>query len=135
MVDCYSFIVQNLNPFLLERKFTSVTNQHYVNMMCDKCMPKSFYRFIYLKEKFTVINQLEETYQKDNKIVSKYIFHVKNNHRTLPVVEFAHSIFRINNPSVPELSWEALQGGRPALVLSLRSDDLTYNPSQQIFKY
>ena len=73
-VDCYSFIVQNSNPFSLERKFNSLTDQHYVNMMWEKCMPKSFYRFICLKENFILLNQLNVTYQKANKIVNYYIF-------------------------------------------------------------
>ena len=76
-VDCYSFIAQNLNPFTLKRKFSSVTDQHYVNMMWEKCMPKSFHKFIFLEENFMLLNQLEVTYQKANKIANEYILHEK----------------------------------------------------------
>ena len=68
-IDCYSFIVQNLNLFLLGKKFNSNQDQNYVNMMWVKCIPNELYKVICLKEKFMLLNLLEVTYEKANKIV------------------------------------------------------------------
>ena len=64
IIECYSFITQNRNPFSRERKFSSVTAQYYVNMMWQKCIPNSVFKFICCKKNFMLLNQLELTYQK-----------------------------------------------------------------------
>ena len=45
-------------------------------------------------------------------------------------IEFAHSIFRLNNLAILTYKRSIVRGTtRPNMVLSLRNDDLTYNPS------
>ena len=43
-------------------------------------------------------------------------------------IGFAHSIFRLNNLAVLSYKWSIARGARPSVILSLRSDGLTYNP-------
>ena len=62
VIDCIYFIVQNVNPFSLERKFNYQTDQHYLNMLLEKCR----------EENFMVLNQLHVNYQKATKIVQEY---------------------------------------------------------------
>ena len=62
VINCIYFIVQNVNPFFLERKFNYQTDQHYLNMLLEKCR----------EENFMVLNQLHVNYQKATKIVQEY---------------------------------------------------------------
>lgn len=44
--DCISLILQNLNPFSLEKKPKSQIHQHYVKMIWERCTQKSLCKFI-----------------------------------------------------------------------------------------
>ena len=60
-------------PFLLERKVDRVENRNYVNMMWEKCIPNDLYKHICKNDNFMLLNQLEFTYQKANKIIKIFI--------------------------------------------------------------
>ena len=45
-VDCYSFIVLNLNPFYLERKFEIIEDRQRIEMLWNVLMPQKFFTHI-----------------------------------------------------------------------------------------
>ena len=47
-----SFLVQNVNPINLDRKFDNQNERLYVRMLWDKCLPHAITRFIYLSENY-----------------------------------------------------------------------------------
>ena len=46
VVDCYTFILLNLNLFYLERKFENVFELEYVEILWNMLIPNSFYSFV-----------------------------------------------------------------------------------------
>ena len=77
VLDYISFIMQNLNLFSLERKFNSQTDQHYVNILWEKCLSKRLYRIVCREENFMILNQWNVTNQKATKIVEENVQKMK----------------------------------------------------------
>ena len=42
VVDVFSFMIQNLNPTMLDQKFDSDIVRDYIKMMWEKCIPTQF---------------------------------------------------------------------------------------------
>ena len=53
----------------MERKFNSQIDQHYVNILWEKCLSKRLYRIVCPEENFMILNQWDVTNQKATKIV------------------------------------------------------------------
>ena len=71
--DCSSFIVQNSNPFSLERKFSSNNDQQFLYMLWEKCIKNEFYKFFCQNNNFIFLNQSKGTYHKPNEIVREFV--------------------------------------------------------------
>ena len=41
-MDVFSFMIQNLNPTMLDQKFDSDIVRDYIKMMWEKCIPTQF---------------------------------------------------------------------------------------------
>ena len=50
VIDIYSFLLQNLNPLMTDRKFDNENDRSYVKMLWQKCVPHDLCRYIYLKD-------------------------------------------------------------------------------------
>ena len=48
VIDVYSFLLQNLNPLMIDRKFDNENDRQCVKMMWQKCLPQQFTRYIFL---------------------------------------------------------------------------------------
>ena len=81
-MDVFSFLVQNLNPTMLDRKFDSDIERDYVKMW-ENCVPVQLCKFVYLKDNFTQLCQLPITFQKANDIVKSFIEQDKTNIKLL----------------------------------------------------
>ena len=57
---------------MLDRKFDSDIERDYVKMLWENCVPVQFCKFVYLKDNFTQLYQLQITFQKGNDIVKKF---------------------------------------------------------------
>ena len=78
-----SFLVQNVNPINLDRKFDNENERLYVRMLWDKCLPHAITRFIYLSENYNILVDPKLTYQKANtgkclQVNSVNVFGIKN---------------------------------------------------------
>ena len=73
IVDVFTFIILNLNPFFLERKLGIQKISNYVNMLWDICIPHELYKFISLEESYYVLNQKDVIFNKANEIIKKFI--------------------------------------------------------------
>ena len=71
--DCSSFIVQNSNPFSLERKFSSNNDQQFLYMLWEKCIKNEFYKSFCQNNNFIFLNQSKGTYHKPNEIVREFV--------------------------------------------------------------
>ena len=50
VIDCFSFILLYLNPFYLERKFETIIERDYVNLIWSYMMSKTLYNFICMED-------------------------------------------------------------------------------------
>ena len=73
VVDVFLFLIQNLNPTMLDRKFDSDIERDYVEMLWEKCVPSQLCKFVYLKDNFTQLCQPQITFQKANNIVKNFV--------------------------------------------------------------
>ena len=79
MLDIFLFLLQNLNPTQLDRKFNSETDKSYVKMLWEKCIPSELCKFVYLKENFTQLSQSKITFQMANNIIKVFVEQNKTN--------------------------------------------------------
>ena len=59
VIDCYMFLLLNLNPFYLERKFESVLDREYVKTLWNMQLPNEFYASICQPEHYQILNKLK----------------------------------------------------------------------------
>ena len=78
-MDVFSFLVQNLNPTILDRKFDSDVERGYVKMLWENCVTVQLGKFVYVKDNFTQLCQVQITFQKANDIVKNFIEQDKTN--------------------------------------------------------
>ena len=50
VIDVFSFLTQNLNPTVLDRKLEILLERDYIKMIWDSCVPHKFSKFIYQRE-------------------------------------------------------------------------------------
>ena len=68
VIDVYSFLLQNLNPLMINRKFHNKNDRQCVKMLWQKCLPQQFTLCIFLYENFLGLTHMEITYQKANTV-------------------------------------------------------------------
>ena len=73
VVDCYSFLLLYLNPFYLERKFETVIERDYVNLMWSFMMPETLYNFICKEDNFKTLNKLKLKFHETNEIIKIFL--------------------------------------------------------------
>ena len=73
VIDCFTFLIVYLNPFSLERKFESVIERDFVNVLWSYLVPESLYRFINVEENMKILNKITVKHQDGKKIISAFI--------------------------------------------------------------
>ena len=79
IIDCYTYILFNLNPFFLERKFDEKTDREYVPTLWNYLIPNEFYVYICKNDNFLTLNKLTLEFQNTNEIVNSFILEDANN--------------------------------------------------------
>ena len=69
----FSFLIQDLNPTMLDRKCDPDIERDDTTMLWEHCIPKQLCKFIYLKHNFTQLCQPQITFQKANDTVKDFI--------------------------------------------------------------
>ena len=93
-INLFSYILLNLNPIGLDRKLDSDFERNQLKMIWDVCVPRSFTKYIFKEDNFTLLSKQSLTYQKANNIVLNYIdkkllkLAIKNN---LQTIQFCYS--------------------------------------------
>ena len=72
VIDCYTFLLLNLNPFYLERKFESVVDREYVEVIWNSQIPAHFYTYICQPEHYQTLNKLKSKFQDAAEIVKSF---------------------------------------------------------------
>ena len=57
-------LTKNLNPFLLDRKLNDPNKHEMFYMLCKKCMPNDFHKYICSEENFLYLNGKNVLYPK-----------------------------------------------------------------------
>ena len=73
VIDCFSFLLLYLNPFYLERKFESIVERDFVNVLWCYMMPETLYNFICKDDNFKLLNKVKLKFQHANEIVRLFI--------------------------------------------------------------
>ena len=73
VIDVYSFLLQNVNPLMTDKKFDNENDRQCVKMLGRKCLPQQFTRYIFLYDDFLALTQMEITYQKANSVVKQFL--------------------------------------------------------------
>ena len=86
IIDCFTYILFNLNRFFLQQKFDDEYDREYVRMLLIYLFPKEFYIFICKNDNFIVLNKLSLKYQNASEIANDFI--VENNEDFLKLKEY-----------------------------------------------
>ena len=79
IIDCYTYILFNLNPFFLEQKFHEDIDREYIQILWNCLIPNGFYVYICRNNNFLTLNKLTLKFQNGNEIVNNLILEDANN--------------------------------------------------------
>ena len=79
IIDCYMYILFNLNPFFLEQKFHEDIDREYIQILWNCLIPNGFYVYICRNNNFLTLNKLTLKFQNGNEIVNNLILEDANN--------------------------------------------------------
>ena len=77
VIDCYTFLLLNLNLFYLERNFESVMDRQYVEVIWNSQIPNDFYTYICQPEHYQTLNKLKLKFQDAPEIVKSFAYEPK----------------------------------------------------------
>ena len=63
VIDCFTFMIIYLNPFYLERKFESLIEREFVNVLWTYLMPNQLYVYINSEANIKTLNKIKIKYQ------------------------------------------------------------------------
>ena len=86
IIDCFKYIIFNLNLFFLEQKFDNKSDRECVRMLWRYLVPNEFYIFICKNDSFIVLSKLLLKYQNASQIVNDFI--VGNNEHLQNLKEY-----------------------------------------------
>ena len=73
VIDCFTFMIIYLNPFYLERKFETVIEREFINVLWAFLMPESLYRYINLDDNLKTLNKINVKYQEAKAIIINFL--------------------------------------------------------------
>ena len=71
--DRITLLTKNINPFLLERKITSLKKREIIYMLWDQCIERTFYKHLCENDNFIYLNGKNVLYSKTAQIVLDYL--------------------------------------------------------------
>ena len=79
VIDCFTFMIVYLNPFYLERKFESLIEREFVNVLWAYLMPETLYQFINSDQNIKILNKIKIKHQDGKNIISEFLKKDANN--------------------------------------------------------
>ena len=79
VIDCFTFMILYLNPFYLERKFESLIEREFVNVLWAFLMPNKLYVHITGDANMKTLNKIKIKYQDAKDIMIAFLFNDPNN--------------------------------------------------------
>ena len=79
VVDCFTFMILYLNPFYLERKFESIIEREFVNVLWAFLMPNKLYVHITDNANMKTLNKIKIKYQDAKDIMIAFLFNDPSN--------------------------------------------------------
>ena len=79
VVDCFTFMIIYLNPFYLERKFESLIERDFVNVLWSYLMPNELYRHISGEANIKTLIKIKIKYQDAKDIMIAFLFNDPSN--------------------------------------------------------
>ena len=74
VIDCFTFMIIYLNPFYLERKFESLIEREFVNVLWAFLMPNQLYVHISGEANIKTLNKIKIKYQDAKDIIIAFLF-------------------------------------------------------------
>ena len=72
-IDIFSFLILYLNPFYLERKFETIIERDYINVLWSFLMPETLYNFICKDENVKTLNKIKIKFPHAIEIINLFI--------------------------------------------------------------
>ena len=79
VIDCFSFMILYLNPFYLERKFETIIERDFVNILWTFLMPSKLYDHISENDNMKTLNKIKIKYQDAKDIMIAFLFNDPSN--------------------------------------------------------
>ena len=79
VIDCFTFMILYLNPFYLERKFESIIEREFVNVLWTFLMPNKLYVHITDDVNMKTLNKIKIKYQDGKDIMIAFLFNDPSN--------------------------------------------------------
>ena len=79
VIDCFTFMILYLNPFYLERKFESIVERDFVNVLWTYLMPCQLYNYISRNDNMTILNKIKIKYQDAKDIMIAFLLNEPTN--------------------------------------------------------
>ena len=79
VIDCFTFMILYLNPFYLERKFESLIEREFVNVLWAFLMPNKLYVHITGNANMKTLNKIKIKYQDAKDIMIAFLFNDPSN--------------------------------------------------------
>ena len=79
VIDCFTFMILYLNPFYLERKFESIIEREFVNVLWAFLMPNKLYVHITDNANMKTLNKIKIKYQDGKDTMIAFLFNDPTN--------------------------------------------------------
>ena len=79
VIDCFTFMILYLNPFYLERKFETIIERDFVNVLWTFLMPSKLYNHITEDDNMKTLNKIKIKYQDGKDIMIAFLFNDPTN--------------------------------------------------------
>ena len=79
IIDCFTFMILYLNPFYLERKFETIIERDFVNVLWTFLMPSKLYNHITGNDNMKTLNKIKIKYQDAKDIMIAFLFNDPTN--------------------------------------------------------
>ena len=79
VIDCFTFMILYLNPFYLERKFETIIERDFVNVLWTFLMPSKLYNHITGNDNMKTLNKIKIKYQDAKDIMIAFLFNDPSN--------------------------------------------------------
>ena len=73
VIDCYTFLTVYMNPFYLERKFESIIEREFVNVLWSFLLPDNLYHYVCLDENMKILNKVKVRYRDGKTIIIEFL--------------------------------------------------------------